>query len=191
MPSRRRFNELIRKVVEDDGTGIQGSRWNCPCLPPSIGEATHPSSIPLLNYLSWTSGTAIAKSKQRSINKVTTLLFWDLSGGTSSLPISGSQSRSPASAKDSKLTCSEFTLTLHSYPAPSGHHCTSWHLMYALIVHTSSTLQLFMVLNCVTSAVAASIAVHGERVSLAIVSPCTWFYEHLYCTDSDILFHFL
>ena len=83
--------------------------------------------------------------------------------------MSGSQSRSPASAKDSKLTCSGFTSTLHSYPAPSGHHCTSWHLMYALIVHTSSTLQLFMVLNCVTSAVAASIAVHGEWVSLAIV----------------------
>ena len=29
-----------------------------------------------------------------------------------------------------------------------------------------------------------------EEVGLAIVSIYTWFYEHLYCTDSNILFHF-
>ncbi|CAL8341791.1 unnamed protein product [Boreogadus saida] len=34
-----------------------GGRWNCPCLHPSVGQATHPSSIPPLNYLSWTSVT--------------------------------------------------------------------------------------------------------------------------------------
>ena len=41
----------------------------------------------LLNYLSWTSGTAIAKSTQRSVMKVTTILH--RSCGTSSLPMSG------------------------------------------------------------------------------------------------------
>ena len=42
-------------------------------------------------------------------------------GGASSLPMSGHQSRSPAPAGDSRLTCSEFTWTLHSlspYPPP-------------------------------------------------------------------------
>ena len=41
--------------------------------------------------------------------------------------------------------------------------------MYALIVRTLCTLYLFIVLNCVASAVAAIIAGHGEWVSLAIV----------------------
>uniref|UniRef100_A0A8C5CKX1 Uncharacterized protein n=1 Tax=Gadus morhua TaxID=8049 RepID=A0A8C5CKX1_GADMO len=45
-----------------------------------------------------------------------------LYGGTGSLPMTGSQSRSPASAKDSKLNCSEFNST-HSHRVPSGHHC--------------------------------------------------------------------
>ena len=43
-----------------------------------ISQATQPSSIPPLNYLRWTSGTAIAKSKQRSISKVTALLCFAL-----------------------------------------------------------------------------------------------------------------
>ncbi|CAL8325934.1 unnamed protein product [Arctogadus glacialis] len=34
------------------------------------------------------------------------------------------QSRSLSSEKDSRLTCSESTSTLHSHPPPSGHHCT-------------------------------------------------------------------
>ena len=37
-------------------------------------------------------------------------------GGASSLPTSGPQSRSPTSSKDSKLTCLEFTWTLHGLP---------------------------------------------------------------------------
>ena len=39
--------------IQDDGTGLQGGQWNCPCL--------SPSSRALLNYFSWTPGTAIAK----------------------------------------------------------------------------------------------------------------------------------
>ena len=73
------YHRLESHQIQDDGTGIQGGRWNCPCLPPSVGQATHPSSIPSLNYLSWTSGTAIAKSKQRSISKVTTFLCFGTS----------------------------------------------------------------------------------------------------------------
>ena len=61
--------------VQDDGTGIQGGQWNCPCLPPSIGQTTHPSSSAPLNYFRWTPGTAVAKSKQRSIIKITTPLW--------------------------------------------------------------------------------------------------------------------
>ena len=37
-----------------------------------------------------------------------------LSGGTNSQPMSGQQSHSPSSAKDSRLTCSDFTLTPHT-----------------------------------------------------------------------------
>ena len=54
---------------------IQGGQWNCPCLPPSIGQTTHPSSSAPLNYFRWTPGTAVAKSKQRSIIKITTPLW--------------------------------------------------------------------------------------------------------------------
>ena len=46
-------------------------------------------------------------------------------------------------------------------------------------------LYLFIVLNCVASAVPAITAVYGELVSLAI-GTCTWFYERLYCTYGDI-----
>ena len=58
-------------------------------------------------------------------------------GGTSSLPMLGPQSNSPASAKDSRLPSSEFTSTLHSPTRPPlllTVCCTSWHLMYTLTV---------------------------------------------------------
>ena len=43
------------------------TRWSIelPCLPPSGGQTAHPSMSTTLNYLSWTSGPAIAKSNQR------------------------------------------------------------------------------------------------------------------------------
>ncbi|KAK0144168.1 hypothetical protein N1851_017484 [Merluccius polli] len=60
--------------------------------------------------------TAIAKRSQSS--------------GTSSLPLSGQQSRSPAPTRDSRLICSEFTWTLHSL-SPAG---TTW---TQVLVHLS------------------------------------------------------
>ena len=82
--------------IQDDGTG----QCNCPCLPPSVGKTTHPSSSPPLNYFSWTSGSAIAY-EQANVNNQShkSSLFWHCRGGMSSLPMSGPQSRSPASAK--------------------------------------------------------------------------------------------
>ena len=47
--------------------------------------------------------------------------FWHRNGARSSLPISGLQSREAASARDSGLTCSEFTWTLHSLLTPHLH----------------------------------------------------------------------
>ena len=44
--------------------------------PTSKRQTTHPRSIPPLNYLRWTFGTSIAKIKQRSISKITTLLYF-------------------------------------------------------------------------------------------------------------------
>ena len=58
--------------IQDDVTGLQGGQWNCLCLHPSIGQTTHLSSSSLLNFISWTPGADIAKSKQRLIIKVTT-----------------------------------------------------------------------------------------------------------------------
>ena len=51
-----------------------------------------------------------------------------------SLPTSGPQSPSPALTKQSSLTRSEFTRTLHSHPLLPIVRCTSWHLMYPLSV---------------------------------------------------------
>ena len=113
--------------------------WNCPCLTPSIGKATHPNSIPPLNYLSSTSGTAIAKSKQRSINKVTTLLCF----GTSVVE------RAPCRCQDRRVAHQLPQKTQNS-PVQSSPRpcvatqplpativcCTSLPLMYALIVRT-------------------------------------------------------
>ena len=50
-----RFKMIVLAYKAVDGTS--------PCLPPSVGQTTHPNPTPPLNYLSWTSGTAIAKSK--------------------------------------------------------------------------------------------------------------------------------
>ena len=56
--------------------------------------------------------------------------------------------------KDSRLTCSESTSTLHSHPPPSGHHCTLYCIVLYCIV-----LYCIVVLNCVATAVAAIMAV--------------------------------
>ena len=135
--------------IQDNGTGLQGGQRNCPCIPPSIGRTTQPSPSAPFNNLSLTPCTTIAKSKRRSHNKDTTLLFWHwwCNGVTNYLLMSGPQSHSPGSARDSRLTWSEFTKTLHSLPP--YHHlplhsekypfyaliivCTSRHLMYAVI----------------------------------------------------------
>ena len=68
------LSEECLHQIQDDGTGLKGGQWNCTRLPLSVGQTAHPSAIALLIYLSWTPGTAITTSKQRSINKVTALL---------------------------------------------------------------------------------------------------------------------
>ena len=47
---------------------------------------THPSSSAPLHYFSWTSGTAIAESKTKSISKVPTLLCFGNAAVESGLP---------------------------------------------------------------------------------------------------------
>ena len=46
-------------------------------------------------------------------------LFWHLSDGTNSRPMSGQRNHSPSSAKDSRLICSDLTSTPHSYRTSS------------------------------------------------------------------------
>ena len=103
---------LASHQIQDNGTGLQGCQRNCPYLPPSVSQTPRPSSSAPLNYLSWPAGTAIAKSKQRSHSKVTTLLcFWHRNSGTSSLPMSAS-------------TCQDCRVALHSIllGGPPPHH---------------------------------------------------------------------
>ena len=50
-------------------------------------------------------------------------------------------------------------------------------------------LYFVIVLSCVASY--PIIVVYGEWLNLAIISVGTWFYEHPYCTESEILFNFL
>ena len=90
---------------------------------------------------------------------------WDHDGGTSSLPMSGSQSRWPVFAEDLNLTCSEFTWTLHSHPVPPPPTIvcyTSWNLMYApnvcCILYSFSS-----VVMCVSSTV-VSLLYTGNRL---------------------------
>ena len=40
----------LKQVVK----AYKGCQWNCTCLPPSVGQTTHPPLIAHLNYLSWT-----------------------------------------------------------------------------------------------------------------------------------------
>ena len=124
---------------------------DCPSRPPSTGQTTHPSSGALLNYLSWTPGTATAKSKKRSHNKVTTLVlapqWW--------IELPADVADQLPQERDSRLACSVFTRTLHSLPYPPRpslpncshkntpfthllYVCMSWHFMYALIVCCTS-----------------------------------------------------
>ena len=54
---------VVACIRLNDSTGLQGSQRDCPCLPPSVGQITHPSSSAPLNYFRWTSGNVNAKSK--------------------------------------------------------------------------------------------------------------------------------
>ena len=81
---------------------------------------------PTLHSLSWMTGTAIAQSKQRLQSQ----LFCFGTTMVERAQTSVLQSRSPASARDSKLTCSDFTWTQYSLPP---WHCWK-HPSYALIV---------------------------------------------------------
>ena len=79
-------------------------------------------------------------------------LFWHCSSGTSSLLLSGQQSRSPASARDSRLICSEFIWTLlslpplprnrlHPPPPTKKHPKPLMHFVYIHIVYSYITLR--------------------------------------------------
>ena len=92
-------------------------QWHCltrPCLPPSVSQNTHPSWSTPLNYLSWTPGTAITKSKQRSTHKITTLLFF----GTAVVERAPCRcqdfSRSPERPQENQDTFAQSLWTLHS-----------------------------------------------------------------------------
>ena len=109
--------------IQEDGTALQGGQWNCPCLIhfiyyyyylQALVKTTQPSSSAPLNYLSRTSGTAIAESKQRSISRVTTLLC------------SGTAVVEPAPYR------SEFNWTLHSLPP----HTPLTHSVYVVRLGT-------------------------------------------------------
>ena len=75
----------------------------------------------------WPPGSLLGPQNRQSHNSS---LVWRRSGGTSSLPLSGQQSCSPASARDLRLICSEFTWTLqvelppYLPPPPTPPHYT-------------------------------------------------------------------
>ena len=75
-----------------------------------LTQTRNPSSIPPLNYLSWTSGTAIARSKQKLISKITTLLCFGTTVVEHRVTSAGSL----------------------SVPTPTIVGCTSWHLINTL-----------------------------------------------------------
>ena len=84
--------------IRRDGTCLQRRQQNCTHLPPDTGQTP-----------------AIAESKQRSSQRSQdSSLLCRLSGGMNYRPVSWQQSHSPSSAKDSRLTRSDFTSTLHS-----------------------------------------------------------------------------
>ena len=68
-------------------------------------------------------------------------------GNINSLSVIGPQSHSPASAKDSRVTCSEFTETLNKCVCVCV-CCTSLHLMYALIVGCTSWNLMYALSVC-------------------------------------------
>ena len=68
-------------------------------------------------------------------------LFWP-SGGTSSLPMSGPQSGSQASARDSRLNCSEFTWTLQSHPLLPLQ--LTYSMMYVLVLNVRSYCMFYV-----------------------------------------------
>ena len=88
--------------IQDDGAGLQGCQRNCTRLPPNTGQTTCPSERTWLIYISWPPDTVIAESKQSPLRERLrdSSLFWHLSGGTNSWPMSGQWNHSPSSAKD-------------------------------------------------------------------------------------------
>ena len=97
-------------LTQDDGAGLQGRQRKHTCLPPVTGQTSRSSTSTLLYNISWPTGTAIAESKQSSLSKVTTSLFWN------ELPtnVRTAESLTIFLKKDSRLICSDFTSTLHS-----------------------------------------------------------------------------
>ena len=70
-------------------------------------------------------------------------LFWHISGGTNPWPLSGQQSHSPSSTKDSRLICPDFTSTLHSMTPSHISFCSidgfmSWFLSCDKCTHCKS-----------------------------------------------------
>ena len=97
------------------GAGLQGEQQSCTHLPRNGGRTTRPSEstdAPLHQLASWyRHHWEQTKLAQRSRDSS---LFWHISGGTNSRPLSGQQNHSTSSTKDSRLICSDFTSTPHS-----------------------------------------------------------------------------
>ena len=89
--------------IQDNGAGLQGHQRNYNRLP-----QLHPTAV--LHQLS---GWYCHCWKQTRVAKWShnCSLFWHLTGVTNSQPMLWQQNNSPSS--DSRLTCSDFTLTLH------------------------------------------------------------------------------
>ena len=102
-------------LITDDGAGLQGRQQNCTRLPPDTGQTTRPRESTSLHYIiglaSYRHRWEQTKVTQRSRDSS---LYWRLSNGTKSGPMSGQQSHSPSSTKDTWLICSDFTSTPHS-----------------------------------------------------------------------------
>ena len=70
--------------------------------------------------------------------------------------------------------------TTDLYVARPGTKCT--HLLCVIFRYSTQLCSIIAQLSKLYT---------GEWVNLAMLVRCTWFYEHLYCTDSVILLHFL
>ena len=77
-------------------------------------------------------------------------------------------------------------VTGHWQPDGVVEHRGAWETHTRTLTHTHTLFVLFVLYPVWWVTV-----VYGEWVALVVVSTCTWFYELPYCTDSNILFHFL